>query len=65
VVVRTLARAKGWWIGLRRIASREFGATSVEYAIMLGLIAAVIVLAVAFLGRGTSAGFDSVRPAFP
>jgi len=61
VVVRTLARAKGWWIDLRRHASREFGATSVEYAIMIGLIAAVIILGVAFLGRSTSAGFDSVR----
>jgi len=59
--VRTLARAKGWWNDLRRRASRELGATSIEYAIMIGLIAAVIVLAVGFLGRSTSAGFETVR----
>jgi Flp pilus assembly pilin Flp len=61
VIVRTFARAKGWWHDLRRRASREFGATAVEYAIMLALIAAVIVVAVAFLGHATSSGLNSVQ----
>jgi pilus assembly protein Flp/PilA len=37
------------------------GATAVEYAIMLALIAAVIVLAVTFLGEATNTGFESVE----
>jgi len=39
----------------------ERGATAVEYAIMLALIAAVIVLAVTFLGDATNTGFESVE----
>jgi len=35
----------------------EHGATAVEYAIMISLIAVVIVLAVAFLGSATRALF--------
>jgi Flp pilus assembly pilin Flp len=61
VVVRTFARAKGWMQDLRRRASQQIGATAVEYAIMIGLIAAVIVLGVAFLGRATSSGLNSVQ----
>jgi Flp pilus assembly pilin Flp len=61
VVVRTLARAKGWLVDLRCRASQQIGASSVEYAIMIGLIAAVIILAVALLGRATSSGLNSVQ----
>jgi Flp pilus assembly pilin Flp len=61
VIVRTFARAKGWLRQLRRRASQQIGASSVEYAIMIGLIAAVIVLAVALLGRATSSGLNSVQ----
>jgi Flp pilus assembly pilin Flp len=61
VVVRTFARAKGWMQHLRRRASQQIGATAVEYAIMIGLIAAVIVLGVAFLGRATSSGLNTVQ----
>ena len=36
----------------------ERGATSIEYAIVAAAIAAVIVLAVAFLGHATSSNFN-------
>jgi Flp pilus assembly pilin Flp len=61
VVVRSIARATAWLLDLRCRASRELGATSVEYAIMIGLIAAVIVTAVAFLGHATSSGLNTVH----
>jgi Flp pilus assembly pilin Flp len=38
----------------------ESGATAVEYALMLTLIAMAIVVAVQFLGRSTSNAFDSM-----
>jgi Flp pilus assembly pilin Flp len=48
-------------LGLFRLRVEEdLGATAVEYAIMLALIAAVIVAAVAFLGQNTDAGFRKV-----
>jgi pilus assembly protein Flp/PilA len=42
----------------RRIGSEE-GATAVEYALMIALIALVIVLAVTFLGTSTNSVFDN------
>lgn len=36
----------------------EDGATAVEYAVLLGLIAAVIIFAVSFLGSTTSSTFN-------
>jgi pilus assembly protein Flp/PilA len=41
-----------------RIGS-ERGATAVEYAVMVALIAAVIILAVVFLGRTASSTFSN------
>jgi len=38
--------------------SSERGATAVEYAVMVALIAAVIILAVIFLGRTASSTFS-------
>lgn len=38
----------------------EDGATAIEYALMLALIAAVLVVAVQFLGRSTSNAFTSM-----
>ncbi|MBI3647714.1 MAG: Flp family type IVb pilin [Actinobacteria bacterium] len=55
------ARGWAWWAGRRRAISSELGATSIEYALMIGLIAAVIVVAVAFLGNATSNAFSSVK----
>jgi Flp pilus assembly pilin Flp len=55
-----------------RIISKSFilsikdseGASAVEYAILIGLISAVIIATVGFLGTNTREGFDSVIPAF-
>jgi pilus assembly protein Flp/PilA len=45
-----------------RTASEE-GATAVEYALMVALIAAVIIVAVTFLGTATSDKFQQVGDA--
>ena len=56
-----------WFSGAQVRASRlrgrlleERGATAVEYAIMLAFIAAIIVVAVAFLGQVTNSQFEKV-----
>jgi Flp pilus assembly pilin Flp len=49
-------RLQVWWGARHR---DELGATAVEYALMLALIAMVIVSAVAFLGHSTSNQFAS------
>ncbi len=56
-----------WFSGAQVHASRlrgrlleEHGATAVEYAIMLAFIAAIIVVAVAFLGQVTNSQFEKV-----
>jgi pilus assembly protein Flp/PilA len=48
---------------LRRVRG-DRGATAVEYALMLALIAAIIVGAVAFLGRSTNTGFTDYGTKF-
>jgi pilus assembly protein Flp/PilA len=49
-----------WWDGLKTRAAEEGGATAVEYALMVALIAVVIIAAVAFIGRSASSQFHSV-----
>ena len=49
-----------WWNDLKIRAEEEKGATAVEYALMVALIAVVIIAAVAFVGRGASNQFHSV-----
>jgi len=51
------ARIRATWARLR---ARETGATAVEYALMVGFIAAVIVGAVTLLGQEVMAMFESV-----
>lgn len=51
-------RASGAWITARLNVKSERGATAVEYGIMVALIAAVIIIAVIFLGRQTSRTFS-------
>ncbi|HXF71899.1 MAG TPA: Flp family type IVb pilin [Actinomycetota bacterium] len=53
---RLKARALAWWLSIRE----ERGATAVEYALMVALIAAVIIIAVSLLGRNASSVFSSV-----
>ena len=47
---------------LRRLGSRERGATAVEYGLLVGFIAAVIFATVAGLGTRVVELFDSVPP---
>lgn len=49
----------------RLIASRERGATAVEYGLMVALIAAVIITAVALVGTNLDLLFDAVGAEIP
>jgi len=46
------------WTAARLDIKSERGATAVEYGIMVALIAAVIIVAVVFLGKKTSSTFS-------
>ena len=54
----SMGRILGTWITARLTIRSERGATAVEYGIMVALIAAVIILAVVFLGQRTSTTFS-------
>ena len=43
-----------WWADLKGRAAEEGGATAVEYALMVALIAVVIIAAVAFIGTSST-----------
>ena len=58
--LRVYTGVAAWWSDLRTRALEEKGATAVEYALMVALIAIVIVAAVAFLGRATSNKFSQI-----
>jgi pilus assembly protein Flp/PilA len=51
-------RLIGSWLSTRLHVTSERGATAVEYAVMVALIAAVIILAVVFLGKTASSTFS-------
>ena len=52
-----------WWNDLKTRAREEGGATAVEYALMVALIAAVIIVAVTTLGNNAKTKFTSVGTA--
>jgi pilus assembly protein Flp/PilA len=52
-----------WWNDIKTRATEEGGATAVEYALMVALIAVVIIAAVAFLGKAASNQFSTVGSA--
>ncbi len=56
-MVNSVAIFRQWLIARLNIKS-ERGATAVEYGVMVALIAAVIILAVVFLGQETSDTFS-------
>ena len=58
--LRVYTGVAAWWNDLRTRAEEERGATAVEYALMVALIAIVIVAAVAFLGKATSNKFSQI-----
>jgi len=53
-----IAQLASVWLTARLNLKDERGATAVEYGIMVALIAAVIIIAVIFLGRQTSRTFS-------
>jgi pilus assembly protein Flp/PilA len=52
-----------WWNELKARAEEEVGATAVEYALMVALIAVVIIAAVTVLGQNASTKFSQVGSA--
>jgi len=50
---------------LSRLVSDESGATAIEYALLVALIAAVIVIVVLAVGGKTSSNFESINSAMP
>lgn len=52
-----------WFHDFRTRASEERGATAVEYALMVALIAAVIIVAVRLIGTNASTKFNEVGTA--
>ena len=52
-----------WWNDLKTRAEEEGGATAVEYALMVALIAVVIIAAVTLLGQSASTKFSQVESA--
>jgi pilus assembly protein Flp/PilA len=60
VFLRLYMEATTWWDDLKGRAQGEGGATAVEYALMVALIAMVIIGAVAFLGHTVSSKFSTV-----
>jgi pilus assembly protein Flp/PilA len=62
-VLRLYTGIASWWTGLKARVEDEVGATAVEYALMVALIAVVIIAAVAFLGHAASNQFSTVGSA--
>ncbi|MGH2679893.1 MAG: Flp family type IVb pilin [Actinomycetota bacterium] len=52
-----------WWADLKERATEEHGATAVEYALMVALIAVVIIAAVTFIGTSAESKFNEVGTA--
>jgi pilus assembly protein Flp/PilA len=61
--LRMFTGAQTWWSDLRTRVQEEGGATAVEYALMIALIAAVIIVAVAFIGTSANDKFSTVGTA--
>ncbi len=57
------SRLAGAWLAARMNVKSERGATAVEYGVMVALIAAVIIVAVVFLGNKTSSTFSCTASA--
>jgi pilus assembly protein Flp/PilA len=49
----------GLYVALRRALRSEEGATAVEYALMIALIALVVLAAVTFLGQETNSVYEN------
>jgi pilus assembly protein Flp/PilA len=63
MLLSALTAVTVWFNDLRTRAHDERGATAVEYALMVALIAAVIIGVVTVLGQNSSSKFGSVATA--
>jgi pilus assembly protein Flp/PilA len=61
--LRIFTGAQTWLSDFRMRVREEDGATAVEYALMIALIAAVIIVAVTFIGNAADTKFQSVGTA--
>jgi pilus assembly protein Flp/PilA len=61
--LRMFTGAQTWLADFRTRVQEEGGATAVEYALMIALIAAVIIVAVTFIGNAADTKFQSVGTA--
>ena len=61
--LRTYTGVTTWWADLKLRATEEGGATAVEYALMVALIAVVIIGAVTILGNNAKTKFETVGTA--
>ena len=62
-MVRSTMQLMTAWVVARLGIKSERGATAVEYGLMVALIAAVIIIAVVFLGQRTSSTFSCTASA--
>lgn len=53
------------WIAGRKVEIEERGATAVEYALMVGLIAVAIIATVTLLGNKVRATFNTIANTLP
>jgi Flp pilus assembly pilin Flp len=61
MLTRWYVRTQVWSAQARLRLEEQYGATAVEYALMLALIFMVIFGAVAFLGKQTNSQFSKVQ----
>ncbi len=61
MLLRVITRVQVWRAEMRDRLFDEYGATAVEYALMLALIFMVVIGAVAFMGQQTNAGFEKYQ----
>ena len=56
--ITNITQGIGGWLAARLNVRSEQGASAVEYGIMIAMIAAIVILAVIFLGQETSRTFS-------
>jgi pilus assembly protein Flp/PilA len=62
-MLQLITGVQTWWADLKGRVTEERGATAVEYALMVALIAVVIIAAVTILGTNSSSKFQTVANA--
>jgi len=63
-MIDTLVRLQTWFTTRRADRDDERGASLVEYALLVALIAIVCIIAISFLGDETNSSYDGVGSSF-